>query len=629
MNITETILKAREGDSDAVAALFNEYKNDVYYLGRKIIGNDRDADNILQYSYFQAFHKLGVLRNPENFKVWLYIIAANRCRFLMHEKNPSLFPPPESGKKIPRANYDIKNDMDIPSVAADDVEARNAISSLVDKLHPMLRTAVMLYFYCGLNFGQTAKIMNCNESAVKYFLARATGQLNNEINSLVTAVPSLVSYSGMEEIGIILRRACYDFNLSDSLCDEIINTSVTLALSSAVSREEKENIPSENDQIKDYGQDIKINLEDEIPSNTEKKAAIRNIIMITAVILIAAAIVIGSVFAIKNVINTDSGIKSTDKNTENEKNSDSLESENDTSSSEAASSDTTDTTAESESQTTAKETETESDMTTKPEETTTEAAETTVPAETQPQNTMTAEEITYSFDVQLADNAVTITKYKGEAKEVDIPSMIQGKPVTAIGWKAFDKSSSIVSVIIPETVTDIKGYAFSECESLVMVSLPSSLVNIDAYAFYKCKNLTNIKIPNGVKSVGASAFSETGWLISQKNAYIIGGDGILIRYNGADVNTTVPESVKKISNAFYYHSKLQKVIIQPGVTELGVYSFASCPALISVSIPESVTSIDKDAIYNCPALTEIRVTEGSFADSWCRDNGYEAAIVYN
>lgn len=63
------------------------------------------------------------------------------------------------------------------------------------------------------------------------------------------------------------------------------------------------------------------------------------------------------------------------------------------------------------------------------------------------------------FAYTKGSSSVTITAYNGTAKEVVIPSYIDGLPVTTIGAEAFLRSS-ITSIIIPETVTSIRADAF-------------------------------------------------------------------------------------------------------------------------------------------------------------------------
>ena len=58
---------------------------------------------------------------------------------------------------------------------------------------------------------------------------------------------------------------------------------------------------------------------------------------------------------------------------------------------------------------------------------------------------------------------------------------------------------------------------------------------------------------------------------------------------------------------YYQGYKIKKVIIESGVTSIGVNAFRYCSGLTSVSIPNSVTSIGDQAFYECPFLTSVTI----------------------
>ena len=65
------------------------------------------------------------------------------------------------------------------------------------------------------------------------------------------------------------------------------------------------------------------------------------------------------------------------------------------------------------------------------------------------------------------------------------------------------------------------------------------------------------------------------------------------------VNSDLPE------DAYKYQDVIQHVIINNGVTSIGVDAFKLCTGLTSVTIPEGVTSIGYGAFYNCFGLTSV------------------------
>ena len=86
------------------------------------------------------------------------------------------------------------------------------------------------------------------------------------------------------------------------------------------------------------------------------------------------------------------------------------------------------------------------------------------------------------YEYVTKNGQVTITKYKGNAIDVSIPSAIGGSPVTAIGEDAF-RGLQIRSVTIPSGVKEIGWFAFSGCTVLESVSIPSSVTQVGYGAF--------------------------------------------------------------------------------------------------------------------------------------------------
>lgn len=117
------------------------------------------------------------------------------------------------------------------------------------------------------------------------------------------------------------------------------------------------------------------------------------------------------------------------------------------------------------------------------------------------------------------DGTLTLLLYRGQDREVTVPSRIGEKMVTAIAPAALSperygikretaqQRRSICAVTIQEGITKIGNHAFSGCENLVRVSLPESVVEIGYHAFRNCKKLIEIQFPQSIEKVGRGAFA--------------------------------------------------------------------------------------------------------------------------
>lgn len=156
--------------------------------------------------------------------------------------------------------------------------------------------------------------------------------------------------------------------------------------------------------------------------------------------------------------------------------------------------------------------------------------------------------------VVMDDGSIMITEYLGNDSEVNIPSKIDGKTVTAIEFngRAYTK---ITEITIPHTVTKVEGYVFS----------------------YMDDNFININVDKNNKKL----CSIDGVLFNKKQTELI-----CYPHGREDKSYRVPE----------------------GVEVIGAYAFY-CSNLNSIYLPDSVETIKYDAFYKSANLTEIRMSK--------------------
>ena len=128
-------------------------------------------------------------------------------------------------------------------------------------------------------------------------------------------------------------------------------------------------------------------------------------------------------------------------------------------------------------------------------------------SESEYSNTMSAV-AEYKFAYSLnPDNTLTITKYSGTNLNVVIPSVINGKTVTAIGNDAFD-SRGLTSVVIPNSITSIGARAFRLTTKLTSIVIPNSVTRIGEAAF-QGSSITSIILSNNLPEISANMFNSS------------------------------------------------------------------------------------------------------------------------
>ena len=186
------------------------------------------------------------------------------------------------------------------------------------------------------------------------------------------------------------------------------------------------------------------------------------------------------------------------------------------------------------------------------------------------------------FEYERIDNnrAICITGYIGNRAVVNIPSRIQGLPVTTIGSYAFYQNRNLTNVTIPNNVTSIESFAFDET-SLANVTIGNSITSIGWMAFMR--SLTSIHVASG----NLHYSSLDGVLYDREQR-------TLVKYPSgrAGATFTIPSGVTSIGDRAFYDTGLTSVTIPNSVASIGMQAF-SFTRLNNITIPNSVTFIDE------------------------------------
>ncbi|MDR0841557.1 MAG: leucine-rich repeat protein [Christensenellaceae bacterium] len=156
----------------------------------------------------------------------------------------------------------------------------------------------------------------------------------------------------------------------------------------------------------------------------------------------------------------------------------------------------------------------------------------------------------------------TITGYIGTDTDIEIPDMIEGTAVTAIGPSAFFQKG-LTSVILPEGLVSIGANAFADNQITSITPLPSTLASIGASAF-QSNLLTSLTLESGI-SIGNYAFR-----------------------NNSLTTLVLPSSLTSIPRGAFMENELSSVDLS-NITELGDSAFEA-NSFDTVALPNTLTA---------------------------------------
>lgn len=214
-----------------------------------------------------------------------------------------------------------------------------------------------------------------------------------------------------------------------------------------------------------------------------------------------------------------------------------------------------------------------------------------------------------------------------------------------------ERCVNLESISIPDSVVAIDEDAFAYCMSLTDMTIPSSVMGIGPGTFAFCYNLSEITFEGNAPFLGENAFEDVTatayypaddsswtttvmqnyggnitwlsyepdgngsegnaptilangsfgdgltWSLTSNGALTISGDGWMETYLGG----------AEPSPWYNYRYAIATVVLEDGVQNIGQHTFYDCQGLMSITIPDSVYSVDNSAFAGCISLNGIWV----------------------
>lgn len=207
------------------------------------------------------------------------------------------------------------------------------------------------------------------------------------------------------------------------------------------------------------------------------------------------------------------------------------------------------------------------------------------------------------------NNTAKVVECEKDAVEIEVPTLIEGVPVTSIGDRAFVDCKLLKKVILPQY--DLDRWLHDEM----------MFEEIGDNAFYRCCSLEEIIIPEKVSTIGHGAFAQCTAL--QK---VVFGDPLsppyLYPYAFSGCESLVDISpVRNASEGLFDECKsLKDLPLGDDVVIIGERCFAHCTSLTEVTIPENIVTIEALAFRSCFSLRKV---------NFDRQNGWYWSSMYS
>jgi len=180
----ELVRRVQAGNNEAFEELVKRYERKVYNIAYRLMGNERDASEVLQDAFLRAYRFLPKFQFKSSFFTWLYRIATNVSLSKLRKREKvdvvSIDQPVNEAGDLPFEIPDVKYG---PEKLMKQRELRAALQKAVDELAEDYRSVVVLRDLEGLSNEEVSKVLDLSVAAVKSRLHRGRLVLREKLAS--------------------------------------------------------------------------------------------------------------------------------------------------------------------------------------------------------------------------------------------------------------------------------------------------------------------------------------------------------------------------------------------------------------------------------------------------------------
>jgi RNA polymerase sigma-70 factor (ECF subfamily) len=166
----------RSGEREAFRHIMQRCNQRLFRVARAVIGEDSEAEDVLQESYMRAYYKLDSFRGDSTLLTWLTTIVLNEARGRLRKRRTMV-----GLEQVDAASDDTHQIIQFPSkfgsedpaASAARAEIRHLLEHAIDQLPPAFRIVYMMREVEECSVEETAHQLGIKAETVKTRLHRA------------------------------------------------------------------------------------------------------------------------------------------------------------------------------------------------------------------------------------------------------------------------------------------------------------------------------------------------------------------------------------------------------------------------------------------------------------------------
>lgn len=167
------VKRAKKGDQQAFAEIVGLFKDKLYNVAFRMMGNRQEAEDVVQETFLRVYANLRQYNSDYKFSTWLYRIATNICvdRLRKRKANDSL---DEQAMESDGSTYygsTLYNKLSSTEMTPEEEmirqETQYEVQNAINHLPPAYRAAILLKYIHDQSLQEVSDILQIPVSTVK------------------------------------------------------------------------------------------------------------------------------------------------------------------------------------------------------------------------------------------------------------------------------------------------------------------------------------------------------------------------------------------------------------------------------------------------------------------------------
>ena len=177
------IKKTAKGDRDAFAELVELYKDKVYQVSYRMLGNAQEAEDVAQETFLRVYANIGNYDPSYKFSTWIYRIATNLCiDHLRKRKQVYSLDRELEGTDGLDWHDRLADQGPNPEESLLTGELQGQVQEAIESLTPKYRSIITLRYIEDLSLNEISEVLKLPVSTIKTRIHRGREALRKKLN---------------------------------------------------------------------------------------------------------------------------------------------------------------------------------------------------------------------------------------------------------------------------------------------------------------------------------------------------------------------------------------------------------------------------------------------------------------